>query len=110
MDNESRQVRYTNTNKVTDDIISIAICDDEIKFGLPVVTISINNEVTEIPLQDIADIASLINSLLAEIKPFTDREEFERNKIVLKKTTTEKWMQMFEHYHEITEKNDKIED
>lgn len=104
MDNESRQVCYTINNELTNDVISASICDEEIRFGLPLTTITVNHNFIELPLQDIPDIIASLQSLLRETSSFTDKEQFERNKIVLKKTTTEKWMQMFEHYHEINRK------
>lgn len=95
----SKQIRYTYANEQTMNVISVSICDEEIKCGLPAVIVSLNNISSEVALQDIFGLVTILNSFLAELSLFTNKEDFEQNKIVLEKISSEKWMRMFEHYH-----------
>lgn len=109
-ENINESIRFTYVSDWTENVISISICDEEIKKGLPVVTVAFNGSIEEIALQDISELISVFQSLLLKVSPFTDKENFERNKIVLQKTNSEKWIRMFERYHKISsEKTESID-
>ena len=107
-ENASRIVRYTDSNKLTNNVISVSICDEEIRYGFPSVTLSINNSYTiELFLQDIPTFMSILESILKEVNVFTNFDIYESNREVLEKINTEKWIQMFEHYHDFMKNNCK---
>lgn len=88
-----------NENQETKCKFGVALWNDEVKPGLPIVIISIDGEESQITLQDVVTLSMVLQTFFEKLSPFMDFENFEKNKIVLRKTDKTGIISLFERYH-----------
>lgn len=96
---DSELLYCNNESSLTGCVIEIALWNDEIKEGFPSVITSIHGVEIQIALQDVSEIISVYQSFIEELSPFMNPFDFEKNKIVLKKTSKKGMVTLFERYH-----------
>lgn len=94
------ELLYCNKeNSQTGCIIEIALWNDEIKEGFPVVITSIHGIEIQITLQDVSEVISTYQSFIDKLSPFMDSLDFKKNKVALKKISERGMVPLFERYH-----------
>lgn len=95
-----------NENLQNGCVIEIALWNEEEKPGFPAVIASIHGVEIQITLQDVPEIISVFQSFIDRLFPFMDPFSFEKNKIVLRKTSEQSMVPLFERYHECMKKTE----
>lgn len=88
-----------NENHETKCKMGVALWNEEVRPGLPVVIVSIDGEESQITLQDVVALFMILQAFFEKLSPFMDFKNFEKNKIVLRKTDKTGIISLFERYH-----------
>lgn len=95
----NEMIYFENANPKTECKMGVALWDEEIRPGFPVVIMSIDGEELQITLQDVTTLFRLLQTFLEELSPFMNLENFEKNKMTLRKTEKTGMISLFERYH-----------
>lgn len=88
-----------NENQETKCKFGVALWNEEVRAGFPVAIISIDGEESYLTLQDVVALFMILQAFFEKLSPFMDFENFEKNKIVLRKTDKTGIISLFERYH-----------
>lgn len=77
-----KNIRYCNECKQTGTKIEVVIWNEELKLGYPIVTISIDNDMFEVTLQDIIGLYMSCGALIDKAPFFIElKTEYDRQKL-----------------------------